>query len=53
MVRTTILYFILITLILNCQMKKELPEFHVEMSHPANEYGIEPVHDRIKTLEGN
>ncbi|MBP1222881.1 DUF2931 family protein [Flavobacterium sp. 1355] len=33
-------------------MKKELPEFHVQMSHPENKYRIEPVYDRIKTLEG-
>jgi hypothetical protein len=33
-------------------MKKEFPEFHVEMSHPENKYRIEPVYDSIKTLEG-
>ncbi|WP_456314864.1 DUF2931 family protein [Pseudomonas shirazensis] len=33
-------------------MKKDLPEFHVEMCHPENKYGIEPVYDSIKTLEG-
>ncbi|MCV9929820.1 DUF2931 family protein, partial [Flavobacterium sp. LS1R49] len=34
-------------------MKKELPQFHVEMCHPENKYGIEPVYDKIKTLEGS
>ncbi|WP_426485419.1 DUF2931 family protein [Flavobacterium sp. 2] len=33
-------------------MKKELPQFHVEMCHPENKYRIEPVYDKIKTLEG-
>ena len=33
-------------------MKKELPEFHVEISHPQNKYIITPIFDRIKTLEG-
>jgi len=47
-----ILLIILSMPIIGCQMKKELPEFHVEMSHAENKYRIEPVYDRIKTLEG-
>jgi hypothetical protein len=54
MVKTkkTFLFIILFTPVISCQMKKELPEFHVEMSHPENKYRIEPVYDSIKTLEG-
>jgi hypothetical protein len=33
-------------------MKKELPEFHVQISHPENKYLIEFVSDSIRTLEG-
>ncbi|WP_426484717.1 DUF2931 family protein [Flavobacterium sp. 2] len=33
-------------------MKKELPEFHVQISHPENKYRIEFVSDSIRTLEG-
>ena len=36
----------------HCQMKKELPEFHVEIGHPQNKYIITPIFDKIKTLEG-
>jgi len=32
-------------------MKKELPEFHVEMSHPENRYIIEPLYDPLKHLK--
>ncbi|KAF2082931.1 DUF2931 family protein [Flavobacterium sharifuzzamanii] len=32
-------------------MKKELPQFHVEMCHPESKYRIELVEDKIKTLE--
>jgi len=52
----TLIYSILLNILfqplISCQMKKELPEFHVEMSHPENRYIIEPLYDRIKTLEG-
>lgn len=41
------------TQLISCQMKKELPQFHVEMSHPEDKYLIEPVYDKIKTLEGS
>ncbi|WP_244307313.1 DUF2931 family protein [Flavobacterium fluviatile] len=34
-------------------MKKELPQFHVEMCDPESKYRIEPVYDNIKTLQGN
>lgn len=47
-----VLFTVLFTQLISCQMKKELPEFHVEMSHPENKYIIEPVYDHIKTLEG-
>lgn len=53
--KQTLLYTLLIilfTTIISCQMRKELPEFHVEMSHPENKYRIEPVYDSIRTLEG-
>lgn len=50
--KTIIPYILLISIITSCQMKKELPEFHVEMSHPENKYRIEPVYDSIRTLEG-
>lgn len=55
MVKTkkTFLFYILSALIISCQMKKELPQFHVEMSHPESKYIIEPVYDKIKTLEGS
>jgi len=33
-------------------MKKNLPEFGVEISSPATKYRIEPIYDTIKTLEG-
>jgi len=44
---------IVFTQLISCQMKKELPQFHVEMCHPEDKYLIEPVYDKIKTLEGN
>ena len=51
-----LLYSILSTILFNsfisCQMKKELPEFHVQISHPENKYLIEFVSDSIRTLEG-
>lgn len=41
---------------IQCQEKKinmkNLPEYNVMISHPDNEYRIEFVSDRIKTLEG-
>jgi len=46
------LILLLITLNASCQMKKDLPEFHVEMCHPENKYLIERVYNSIKTLEG-
>jgi len=33
-------------------MKKNLPEFGVEISAPDNKYRITPIYDTIKTLEG-
>ena len=42
---------IIFTQLISCQMKKELPQFHVEMCHPESKYRIEPVYDKIKTLE--
>lgn len=39
------------TQLISCQMKKELPQFHVEMCHPEDKYLIEPVYDKIKTME--
>ncbi|OUL60275.1 DUF2931 family protein [Flavobacterium sp. AJR] len=44
---------VVFTQLISCQMKKELPQFHVEMCHPESKYRIEPVYDKIKTLEGN
>ncbi|MBT2621191.1 DUF2931 family protein [Chryseobacterium sp. ISL-6] len=40
--------------ILSCQKmkEKEVPEFHVEICAPANQYRIEFVDDKITTLEG-
>ena len=43
---------IIFTQLISCQMKKDLPQFHVEMCHPESKYRIEPVYDKIKTLEG-
>jgi len=43
---------VVFTQLISCQMKKELPQFHVEMCHPESKYLIEPVYDKIKTLEG-
>lgn len=47
--------FLLLFSIVQCQNKKNemknLPEYNVMISHPANEYRIEFVSDRIKTLE--
>jgi len=51
-IKTIIIHYILlIPIVTSCQMKKEIPEFHVEMSHPENKYRIEPVYDSIRTLE--
>ncbi|KUJ60688.1 hypothetical protein AR687_16800 [Flavobacteriaceae bacterium CRH] len=44
---------VVFTQLISCQMKKELPQFHVEMCHPESKYRIELVSDKIKTLEGN
>ncbi len=39
--------------LINCQEKKTLmPIYNVEISHPENRYLIEPVLDKIITLEG-
>jgi hypothetical protein len=46
------LFIIIFTQLISCQMKKDLPQFHVEMCHPESKYRIEPVYDKIKTLEG-
>ena len=49
-------HYLLLILLFNqltsCQMKKELPQFHVEMCHPENRYDVTPIFDSIKTLEG-
>lgn len=51
-----LLHYLLITVLFtnltSCQMKKDLPQFHVEMCHPKDKYRIEPVYDSIRTLEG-
>ena len=48
---------ILITIafqMLTCQEKKPfMPIYNIEVSHPDNKYEIEPVEDKIITLEGN
>lgn len=36
----------------NCQKKEEIPRFHVEISHPDNNYSVTPIKDSITTLEG-
>ena len=51
-VNSFLILILIIALKASCQMKKDLPEFHVEMCYPENKYGIEPVYDSIKTLEG-
>lgn len=47
-------FFTFLTQNISCQkMKdKEVPEFHVEICAPANQYRIEFVDDKITTLEG-
>ncbi len=52
--RHNFLCFILCTNLIQCQkMNNEKLAFHVEISSPATKYRIEPVFDKIKTLEGN
>ncbi|GAA3757740.1 hypothetical protein GCM10022423_05150 [Flavobacterium ginsengiterrae] len=44
-------FLLLFIQIIQCQMKKNLPEFGVEISAPDNKYRITPIFDKIKTLE--
>ncbi len=45
--------FILCINLIHCQkMKEEKLAFQVEISSPATQYRVEPVFDKIKTLEG-
>ncbi|WP_312902080.1 DUF2931 family protein [Chryseobacterium taichungense] len=48
-----LLYLFVFTNLIHCQEMNKTPEFHVEISHPANKYEIEFVSDHIKTLEGS
>lgn len=47
-------FFTLLIQNISCQKmkEKEVPEFHVEICAPANQYRIEFVDDKITTLEG-
>ena len=47
----TLLYLFLFTHLINCQDMKKTPQFHVEISSPMPKYRIEPIIDKIKTLE--
>ena len=47
----TLLYLFLFTHLINCQDMKKTPQFHVEISSPTPKYRIEPIIDKIKTLE--
>lgn len=47
----TLFYLLLLTNLMQCQEMKKTPEFHVEISSPASKYRIEPIIDKIKTLE--
>jgi hypothetical protein len=51
-IAVSIVFLLLFIQIIRCQMKKNLPEFSVEISSSATKYRIEPVYDTIKTLEG-
>ena len=51
-IKKLVLLLLLTQLTSHCQMKKELPEFHVEISHPEEKYFVTPIFDKIKTLEG-
>jgi hypothetical protein len=42
---------VVFTQLISCQMKNELPQFHVEMCHPEDKYRIELVNDKMKTVE--
>jgi hypothetical protein len=43
--------FLLIINLIHCQEMNKTPEFHVEISSPNSKYRIEPIFDKIKTLE--
>ncbi|NWK99771.1 hypothetical protein DM790_02945 [Flavobacterium collinsii] len=49
---SSVLFLLLFIQIIRCEMKKNLPEFGVEISAPDNKYRITPIYDTIKTLEG-
>ena len=51
-IKKLVLLLLLTQVTSHCQMKKELPEFHVEISEPSEKYEVTPVFDKIKTLEG-
>jgi hypothetical protein len=51
-IAVSIVFLLLFIQIIQCQMKKNLPEFGVEISAPDNKYRITPIYDNIKTLEG-
>jgi len=44
-------FLLLLNQNISCQMKKEIPEFQVEICHPDNKYDISPIEDKIFTLE--
>lgn len=49
-----IIFIIGVFQLLSCQEKKEIMlTYNVEISHPENKYLIEPIEDKIITLEGN
>jgi len=44
---------VVFTQLISCQMKNEkIPEWTAEMCHPANQYRVQMVKDKIITLEG-
>ena len=53
-INNVILVLLLALQIISCQEKKTyMPIYNVEISHPENKYLIEPVLDKIFTLEGS
>ncbi|OXB05372.1 hypothetical protein B0A81_13975 [Flavobacterium plurextorum] len=51
-IATSIVFLLLFIKIIQCQMKKNLPEFYVEICSPDSKYDVTPIYDTIKTLEG-